>query len=347
MRKNKVKRRIRLFIIFLIFLVGGGYLVYQQGLLDNFLSEKLMYKVLVEKKSYKVYDINSDERPIAIMIDNIKFAWPQTGLKDAYLIYEIIVEGGQTRLMALFKDKNTAQVGPIRSARHYYLDFAMENDAIYTHFGGSPKAYQDIKSLAVNDLDGINTSGFAERDRTRKAPHNVYGNLALMKSVASNKKNYRMTTNQSPILPYSYNTVDLSEEDGVKPANNLTLKYSNFHTTTYRYDSENKLYFRAMNGIDHKDRVTGESYKFKNIIILKLENDKLIDNSRKDRQEVYTIGSGQGYYVTNGYSIPITWNKTSRGAKTIYRKLNGDKLKINDGTTFIQLQPKSQPTTIV
>lgn len=347
MKRNKTKRRLRLLIIFLLILGIGGFFAYKQGLLDNYLSENLTYKVAVEKRSYKVYNINSDERPIAVMIDNIKSAWPQTGLKDAYLIYEIIVEGGQTRLMALFKDKSTAQVGPIRSARHYYLDYAMENDAIYTHFGGSPKAYTDIKSLAINDLDGINTSGFTKRDTTRKAPHNVYGDLVAMKTVATNKKNYRMTTTQTPLLPYSYNTIDLSELETAKVANNITLKYSAYHTTTYRYDSESKMYFRAMNGIDHKDRITGERYQFKNIIIQKLQNDKLIDNSAKDRQEVYTVGEGQGYYVTNGYYIPITWSKASRNAKTIYKDLDGDKIKINDGTTFIQLQPKTQPTTLV
>ena len=91
----------------------------------------------IEEKTAKIF--SGKDRPIAVMLDNHNEAWPQAGLQEAYLVYEIIVEGGETRLMALFKGANLEKIGPVRSARHYFLDYAMEHDAIYTHFGESPQ----------------------------------------------------------------------------------------------------------------------------------------------------------------------------------------------------------------
>lgn len=346
MKKNRKKRLFRWLILFLVVLFGTGYYAYSKGYFDRFITENKMLNVLVERKNLKTYDLYSKTRPYAVMIDNIKYAWPQTGLSDAFLIYEIIVEGGQTRLMALFKDQDTIKIGPIRSSRHYYLDYAMENDAIYVHFGGSGKAYSDIKSLGINNLDGLaNSSGMAYRDTNRPAPHNVYASIANMKKYAE-KKNYRLTTDKDPLLNYSFSEVNLEEKSEAKTAVSVKVVYSNLHTTSYNYDATNKLYTRKMNGIDHKDRVTGENYTFKNIIIIKVKNDPLIDNSNKGRQEVYTIGKGNGYFITNGYYIPITWEKSTRSAQTIFKDLAGKEIKVNDGKTFIQIQPISRSTTL-
>ena len=103
----------------------------------------------VEEK-LKILDLDSNTRPYAVMINNIKTVWGyQSGIQDAYMVYEIIVEGGYTRLMALYKDKNLDRIGSVRSSRHYFLDYALENDAIYVHFGWSPQAQGDIKKLGV------------------------------------------------------------------------------------------------------------------------------------------------------------------------------------------------------
>ena len=98
------------------------------------------------------------DRPIAVMIDNHNGAWPQAGLNQAYMVYEIIVEGGETRLMALFKGVTVDKIGPVRSSRHYFLDYAMENDAIYAHFGWSPQAKSDISKYSINNINGITES---------------------------------------------------------------------------------------------------------------------------------------------------------------------------------------------
>ena len=126
----------------------------------------------IEEKKVQIF--NGKDRPIAVMIDNHNQAWPQAGLNKAYMVYEIIVEGGETRLMALFKGVTVDKIGPVRSSRHYFIDYAMENDAIYAHYGWSPQAESDIKKYSINNLNGIteSTSTFW-RVKDKSAPHNA------------------------------------------------------------------------------------------------------------------------------------------------------------------------------
>ena len=116
---------------------------------------------------------SGDSRPIAVMIDNEKPAWQNHGgLNSAYMLYEFIIEGGETRIMAFFKNVMPDYIGPVRSARHYFLDYAMEHDAIFTHFGWSPKAQSDIKTLGINNINGIYDS-FYWRVPPKSSYHNA------------------------------------------------------------------------------------------------------------------------------------------------------------------------------
>ena len=110
---------------------------------------------------------------------------------------------------------------------------------------------------------------------------------------------------------------------------------------------QNKVYLRFINGVAHKDRITGKQYTAKNIITYKVHNYTLNDGYSGGRQGLNNIGSGEGYYISEGYAIPITWEKKSRSSKTIYKvKATGKELVVNDGNTFIQIQPDNQTLTI-
>ena len=144
-------------ILIIIVLIFAGFKVYKNFSKESeILSENNVNEIgenvseeipeeIVEEKKVQIYSGN--ERPIAVMLDNSKASWPQAGLNDAFLVYEMIVEGGETRLMALFKGADLDKIGSLRSARHYFLDYALENDAIYVHFGWSPQAQSDISKL--------------------------------------------------------------------------------------------------------------------------------------------------------------------------------------------------------
>ena len=152
-----------------------------------------------EPKEVQIF--KGDDRPIAVMIDNEKPAWPHAGLNDAYLLYEIIIEGGESRIMALFKGKETANIGPVRSARHYFLDYVMENDAIYAHFGWSPLAQSDIKTFGINNINGIYDTYFW-RVEPLGSYHNAFTSMENIMKFA-NKKKYKTTSNDKGVFTYS------------------------------------------------------------------------------------------------------------------------------------------------
>ena len=152
-------------------------------------SENETGTIVAEMPSVQIF--KGSDRPIAVMIDNNIDAQPQAGLNDAYMVYEIIVEGGESRLMALFKGVSLDKIGPVRSSRHYFLDYALENDAIYVHYGWSPQAQADIKTLGVNNINGISeTTKEFWRVKDKKSPHNVATSTEKILEIA-NKKGYR------------------------------------------------------------------------------------------------------------------------------------------------------------
>lgn len=289
-----------------------------------------------EEKKSDIKTYNGTDRPIAVMIDNHKGAWPQAGLNEAYMVYEIIVEGGETRLMALFKGKDLDKIGPVRSSRHYFLDYALENDAIYVHFGWSPQAESDISTLKVNNINGLTESSKDFwRVKDKKAPHNAVTKTENILNMA-NRKGYRTTSSATSVLNYKAEEVEL--EEGMV-ANKVTIPYSQGNTVAYTYNSETKRYERYSKGILQTDWDTKQVISTKNIIITFAKNYQLNDVENKDRQGLKNIGTLDGYYITNGKAIKITCTKNSRTEKTVYKDLAGNVIDVNDGNTFVQICP--------
>lgn len=298
----------------------------------------------VEIKKLQIVDEDSTSRPYAIMINNLGVARPlQSGLQDAYIIYEFIVEGGLTRYMALFMDQNTTRIGSVRSARHYYLDYALENDAIYVHHGKSPQAQSDFSALKIDriEIDNDNT-GWRDKSLDVAYEHTLFTSIEKLQKGIGKK---RTTRNKDLLLNYSVDSLNLKDIANSKIANNISIKYSKNVTNTYEYDEINKVYKRSVNGKAHTDYVTKEQYTFKNIIAYSVKNSR-IPGDDKDRQTLDNIGSGKGFYISEGYAIPITWEKSSRSAQTKYKLEDGSELKVNDGNTFIQIYPKDGTLTI-
>lgn len=294
-----------------------------------------------DKKAVQIY--KGKDRPIAVMIDNHNGAWPQAGLQDAYMVYEIIAEGGETRLMALFKGVNVQKIGPVRSARHYFIDYVMENDAIYTHFGQSPQAKNDLKKYSIHDIDGIAEDGTTFwRVKDKAAPHNAVTSTEKLLKSAKNK-NYRTTSSATSVLNYVTEEVNL--DDG-QDAITVTIPHSQLQTVKYEYDAENKVYKRYARSKEQKDWETGEIVTTKNIIITFCDNYTLNDKENKGRQGLKNIGTFDGYYITNGKAIKIKCIKNDRKEKTLYQDLDGNIINVNDGNTFVNICPTSAKVLI-
>ena len=295
---------------------------------------------IIEKKEepkLQIVDEDSDSRIIAVMINNNHQAWPHAGLQDSFLNYEIIVEGGITRIMALFKDADTEKIGSVRSARHYFLDYAMENDAIYVHHGRSPQALRDIENYEIDNIEGLYDADGFWRDTTldKAYEHTSFTNIEKINEVIE-QKGYRNTTDEDLLLNYKIQDVNLNKLENAIKADKISIEYSSYQTTYYEYDEENKVYLRSMEDEAHVDAITKEQYTTKNIIVYQVKN-RAIDST--GRQDIDNVGSGEGYYITNGYAVPITWEKASRSSQTIYKYMNGKEIEVNDGNTWIQIQP--------
>ena len=339
------KTKVLIAILVLVILVAGGVLAYKiiknKENAETGTEENNIMIAEIEEKQVQIWKGN--DRPFAIMIDNHSDAWPQAGLQDAYMVYEIVVEGGETRLMALFKGAKVENIGPVRSARHYFIDYAMENDAIYVHFGQSPQAESDIKKYTIQDINGIAEDGTTFwRVKDKAAPHNAVTNTEKLLKSAQNKK-YKTTSAEKSVLNYVTDEVNLENGQG---AISVTIPHSNLQTVKYVYNEEEKVYERIARKKEQTDWTTGKTITTKNIIITFCDNYTLSDNENKGRQGLKNIGTFDGYYITNGKAIKIKCIKNARDEKTVYQDLEGNKIEVNDGNTFVQICPTDAKVVI-
>lgn len=269
-------------------------------------------------------------RPLAIMIENEYNARPQSGLDKAGVVYEILAEGGITRFLALFLGEEVDEIGPVRSARPYYIDYAMENDGIYIHYGASPQGYSDLQKLKINAIDGIYDSNTFWRDKTRRQPHNAYTSTDRILET-SKKLGFRKKTD---LDIWTFDEKDLVSNVEVK---NVKLKYFNDYTVGYTYDFQKKAYGRYINGKAHTDRITGDTIFVKNIIV-QFAKAKVVDDV--GRLDIKTVSSGKGYYIREGTCQEILWQKDSRKNKTKYTFLDGTEIAIKPGNVWIHIMPQ-------
>lgn len=342
MEKGGVKILIAILVILVI--SAGAVLAYkimQDKNVEEVTEGKSIITAAIDEKQIQTFKGN--DRPFAIMIDNHNEAWPQAGLQNAYMIYEVIVEGGETRLMALFKGVEVEKIGPVRSARHYFIDYAMENDAIYVHFGQSPQAESDIKRYRINDINGIAEDGTTFwRVKDKAAPHNAVTSTAKLLQSAKNKK-FKTTSSEKSVLNYVTQEVNLENAQG---AASVTIPHSNLQTVKYVYNEESKVYERYARKKEQKDWTTGKTITTKNIIITFCDNYTLTDSENKGRQGLKNIGTFDGYYITNGKAIKIKCIKNAREEKTIYQDLEGKTIEVNDGNTFVNICPTDSKVVI-
>lgn len=303
-----------------------------------------------------IIDINSNTRPYALVVNNTAVAVKvQEGLNKAYLVYEIPTEGNTSRLLALYRDiKEDLVIGTIRSARHNFVDFALESDAIFCCFGWSHYAEDDMKAGSIDYLQGLYGAPYYRNNPENLATeHTAYTSMSKLKSAVKSK-GIRATSNDSILLNYDVEDIDLSLAQDTKAAKTVTIPYgSSPQIASFKYDEATKMYIRYEDNNKCIDYKTKEEITTKNIIVQKVEYKMCDDNYYWDLD---TIGSGEGYYITNGYAVPITWKKTGRSNKTSYtykkgtiidgKDVGGQEISVSDGRTWIEVQTTTQKITI-
>lgn len=268
-------------------------------------------------------DIN--DRPVTgIMIENSTFARPQSGLKDASVIFEAVAEGGITRFLALYQDTQPTNVGPVRSARPYYAQWAMGFDAGYAHVGGSPQALQNIKEWGVKDLDQFHNANAYRRISSRSAPHNMYTGVDVLTQLQQAKGFAKST--------YTGFTRKAKEAPAQIPtAKGIQLQISGpLYNAQYDYDAPTNSYKRSMGGAAHTDADSGVQLTPKVVVAM------VMQQTLDGKYSVYNvIGSGKAYVFQDGVVTTGQWSKTANTAQITFTDDNGQPLLLNPGQTWL------------
>lgn len=273
-------------------------------------------------------------RPIAVMMDNLAPARPQAGLSKADICYEILAEGRITRYLAVFYSNLPDLIGPVRSARPYFIEKAMEYNPYYVHVGGSNQAFKDIKKYRLADIDGLSSGAFW-RENHKKIPHNMY---TSSKEIVEDANNRGYKTHVEPTFLEFHESFKEIEGDA---AGQITFVYkeptrssSTGYATSYKYNNETKLYYRYTNGKPHVDETDENQLTCSNILV-QYADTKVIDN--EGRLAIKFVGTGEGKLYTAGKSVAIKWEKETPETPTLFFTQDGEAIQLNPGQTWIQV----------
>jgi hypothetical protein len=284
-------------------------------------------------------------RAIAIMIDDHKDARPQSGFNAASVVWQAPAEGGIPRYMLIFQDQIPGSVGPVRSARQYYIAWAAEWDAVYGHSGGSPQALKTLRDKGngqlVYNADEFRWGNiYYHRSKDRFAPHNVYTTGKALRQMA--KRIGAVDKPQKAAWTFASDApLWLRPKGGV-----LSMAYD-YNKITYRYDRNNNVYRRSVTGADPQvDRADGKRVAPKNVVVMLMRFGPLNDGSHKNRLEANFIGKGTAYIATNGHTIKGTWRKDSITKPTRFYGKDGKPVTLTIGQTFVQVMRSGTKITI-
>jgi hypothetical protein len=279
------------------------------------------------------------------MVDDLSPARPQSGFSAASVVWHAPAEGGIPRYMMIFQETIPGEVGPVRSARLYYVLWAGEWKAVYAHAGGSPQALarlrRDGSGRLVYNADQFRI-GEPEfwRVRGRFAPHNLYTNGKQLRGIA--RRVGAKDKAMKPAWNFRFDKPLVQRPKGGR----IEVAYL-ANRIRYDYDRVTNSYLRSVTreGKQH-DADTGERVAPKNVIVMLVRFGPLNDGSSKHRLEARLVGRGTAWIATNGRTIKGTWRKKSETAPTLFYDSKGREVVLTVGQTFVQVLPTGSRVTI-
>lgn len=281
------------------------------------------------------HEVEPVNRPIAVMVNNFSAARPQSGLTNADVVWEVLAEGGITRLIAIFQSTNalTDTIGPIRSNRPYLIDVADSYKAVMSHAGASPEGYGILQKQKKPYLDEISNAGpYYWRSKDRKAPHNLYSNLEKLREGAA-KRGY---DNDKPQIAYTFTEAGSVASDPLaKTAEQLSFIFTlKNYKVGYQYDASTSVYKRTINGEPHIDKNNDQQLSATNLIIFETAH-KTLDN--EGRLSVDLTKGGKALLFQKGKVMEAEWVRASDGMLRWVK--DGKELELIPGKTFIHIVP--------
>jgi hypothetical protein len=283
-------------------------------------------------------------RPIAIVLSNEPASLPMNGVSQADIIYEYLVEGGLTRMLAIFQDfTDVRMVGSIRSARHYTVEIAESHDALFVHAGGSPQALREIRRRDITNFDevyGTRRNVFL-RDRTRingRRLELLHALVTTNERIAEWLPQYNVRTEHNANYEQGYIFSDDATPADGGTATEAIIRYSAAKTSSFTYNEASNVYHLHQYNRDFSDANNSTIVEFTNIIVIKTSV-SAIRGDEAGRQNIETTGSGDGYFINGGRYIEINWSREDKESPFVYTNLDGTPLELGRGTTFIGIIP--------
>lgn len=300
------------------------------------------------------------QRPLGIMIENHENSRPQSGINSADIIYEAVAEGGITRFLNIYYCQAPVQVGPIRSARTYFLDYISEygDSPLYVHVGGAntsgpADALSQINKYGWGGYNDMNqfSIGFPTfwRDYNRlghatATEHTMYSTTDKLWKFAAEKR--KLTNKGKDGTPWDKGFVPYKFKDSESSTNTSQSihieHWGDFsdYFVDWIYEPTANIYNRRSGGVVHLDKNTGKQLSAKNIVILYMRESSAYDGYENNAHLLYrTIGSGKAQVFMDGKEIKGTWTKNLRTDRTVIKDQNGDEIEFNRGKIWFHILP--------
>ena len=279
------------------------------------------------------------KRPIAIMINNIKASLPQYGIYKADIIYEMLVEGGITRMMALYGDyTKVPKVCSIRSCRYYFPIFAHGYDAVYFCFGSNKSlATPTLKRIGIDYFDGnedpdpLVFGRDSERLKKYSREHTAYVDGKNIPKFLKENSVTAKSRYGSDFLAFNFRSEDKPKAAGDISATEIRLDFSYLYYSTFTYNSKTKTYYKTHCGNPHVDSSNDKQLNFTNVFVLETD----VSNYKGGSLMEINWHEGEGYYISRGKAQKITWIKKSESSNIKFYAESGKELKVNTGKSYI------------
>jgi hypothetical protein len=293
--------------------------------------------VLVELSKANFY-------PVSVMIDNHFDSWPNFGLSEANVVYEIPVEGSATRFLAIYTPEpydysnQISKIGPVRSTRPYFVELAAEYKALHAHSGGSPEGLSRIKELDVPDLEEITWWGpdYYWRVYSRSAPHNLF---TSSDNLATGSVDWDLVSKVPTYAswPFGENYDYNNSEKVYDKVNDILIEFSSSETydAGYSYDSEKQKYLRLQGDEAHIDGLNSEQIAVSNVVIQFVPKAIILD--REGRKKIDITGSGDVWIFRDGLIIKGVWEKPDFKSRTKFYDEDGKLIPLRPGNTWVEV----------
>lgn len=287
------------------------------------------------------------KRPVAVMINNIVNALPQYGISDADIMYEIPVEGGITRMMAVYSDfKAMPQICSIRSCRYYYPLLALGMDAIYVHWGQDNSIAKDtLLRTKIDRLEGSTIgSKYYGRDKARLNAKYALEHTGFFDGTRMAEAIAEMKYREDRDASYGKTLFKFNDEvkaDGTD-CTKAVLKFSYSYFSTFTFDPATKTYKKQHSGKPHMDQRSGKQLEFTNVLVLKTN----IANRNKSVLMDVDLSGGTGKYISDGKVMDITWKKPSETSPIVLMDAAGKEISINPGKSYIAFIGNEKPVEL-